>query len=125
MCKKLTENPFPRTVRLTDSVQYRQVFSLNFRVTDKFWMILVHGREAEKELGARLGLAFAKKRISRAVDRNRLKRLVRESFRLRRNDLGNIDLVVMANTRCKDSNNEVLAESLDRMWIKIISQCKK
>ena len=43
---------------------------------------------------ARLGLVVAKKLLKRAVDRNRVKRVVREQFRLRRSALPAVDLVV-------------------------------
>lgn len=43
---------------------------------------------------ARLGLVVGKKLLKRAVDRNRVKRVVREQFRLRRAGLPAVDLVV-------------------------------
>ena len=43
---------------------------------------------------ARLGLVVGKKQLKRAVDRNRLKRIVRDLFRRRRADLPAYDLVV-------------------------------
>ena len=48
---------------------------------------------------SRLGIVVSKKVAPRAVDRNRIKRLVRETFRRDRWQLGNNDLVVMAR-RC-------------------------
>jgi len=52
---------------------------------------------ADNDVGhARLGMAIAKKRLRRAVDRNRIRRTVRESFRLARKDLPDVDIVVLA-----------------------------
>jgi ribonuclease P protein component len=48
---------------------------------------------------SRIGIIVSKKVARRAVDRNRIKRLVRETFRRDRWRLGNNDLVVMAR-RC-------------------------
>lgn len=48
---------------------------------------------------ARLGLIVGRKAASRAVIRNSLKRLVRESFRLQQAELGALDLVVQARSR--------------------------
>ena len=44
--------------------------------------------------GARLGMVIGKKLLRRAVDRNRVKRCIRECFRRRRADLLDCDLIV-------------------------------
>lgn len=62
--------------------------------------------------GARLGLAISKKQARRAVDRNRLKRLVREAFRLNRAQLNGLDLVVMARQAAVEADNRRLTASL-------------
>ena len=43
---------------------------------------------------ARLGMVIAKRLLSRAVDRNRVRRCVRETFRLQQQDLPACDFVV-------------------------------
>jgi ribonuclease P protein component len=49
----------------------------------------------QNDLGfSRLGLVVPKRVLSRAVDRNRAKRVIRELFRLHRHELGNLDVVV-------------------------------
>jgi ribonuclease P protein component len=65
---------------------------------------------------ARLGLAISKRVSKRAVERNRIKRLVRESFRRARLGLPPIDLVVMAReTAAGVPGTDLLAE-LDTLW---------
>lgn len=44
--------------------------------------------------GPRLGLIIAKRFLPRAVDRNHLKRLIRESFRAQRPELPPTDIIV-------------------------------
>lgn len=75
---------------------------------------------------ARLGLAIAKKCARRAVDRNRLKRLVRESFRLERLGLPGLDLVVLCRRDAVTADNLQLRASLTRHWARIRKQlCAK
>ena len=64
---------------------------------------------------ARLGLAIAKKRIRRASARNRIKRLVRESFRYHAAELCGLDVVVLARGDGAASNRELL-DSLATHW---------
>jgi len=79
-------------------------------------MLLVGGHG---EAGARLGLAVSKKQARRSVDRNRLKRLIREAFRRHRAKLPDLDIVVMVRARAASANKQVLRESLDRHFARM------
>ena len=68
---------------------------------------------------ARLGLAISKKQARRAVDRNRLKRLIRESFRCQREQFDDTDLVVMARSAALSIDNAKLRASLERHFFKL------
>ena len=56
---------------------------------------------------SRLGIVVSKRVARRAVDRNRLKRLVRETFRRRQQELAGFDLLV--RPRRNISADEVIA----------------
>lgn len=64
----------------------------------------------------RLGLAIGKKHCRLATGRNRLKRIVRESFRRHRETLGGIDVVVMNQKSATAARNSELVESLEGHW---------
>lgn len=69
------------------------------------------------ELGEpRLGLAIAKKQLRFAVQRNRIKRLVRESFRHHQGKMPAIDIVVMVRKPIADQENAALHDTLARHW---------
>lgn len=69
------------------------------------------------EMGyARLGLAISKRKIKKAVVRNRIKRLVRESFRLSQHQLAGIDIVVLAQPEAGTADRSAVWESLARHW---------
>lgn len=73
----------------------------------------------------RLGLVVPKKVLKRAVWRNRIKRLVRESFRQSQDSLPNADLVFLAKPGIGDLNNRDLSATLNRLWAQISRQLSK
>jgi ribonuclease P protein component len=78
-------------------------------------------RYRPNELGhARLGLAISKRVSKRAVERNRIKRLLRESFRRIRNDLPPLDLVFMAREQAAGVPGPELLAELDMLWRKLL-----
>jgi ribonuclease P protein component len=68
---------------------------------------------------ARLGLAISKRVSKRAVERNRIKRLLRESFRRVQRQLPPIDLVVMARETAAGLPGPELLAEIDALWRKL------
>lgn len=76
-----------------------------------------HLRYRPNGLGhARLGLAISKRVSKRAVERNRLKRLLRESFRCIRDQLPPVDVVVMAREQAAGLPGAELLIEADALW---------
>lgn len=113
---------FPRAHRLTDSAVYERAFQSQVaKSTDRFFTVLATRGEHEH---ARLGLVVAKKKVGNAVRRNRVKRVIRESFRRREPLLPNLDLVVIARRGIAEHPNRELFSALARHWQCIQRQCE-
>ena len=113
---------FKPRARLLKPAEFSRVFKKAIRSSDRMLTILA----APNDLGyPRLGLAIAKKHAKRAVDRNRIKRIIRESFRHNQDNLPAIDLVVMAKPQTKSAMNPELFASLEHHWARMIKQCAK
>lgn len=69
---------------------------------------------------ARLGLAISKRVSKRAVERNRIKRLLRESFRRVRHQLPPIDLMVMGREQAAGVRGAQLLVEIDALWKKLL-----
>jgi len=119
---KSSRYAFPRSTRLLTKFQYQQVFKNAIKSADNCFTVLANPSSEEC---ARLGLAIAKKTVASSVDRNRLKRLIRESFRLNRPEMLSLDLVVMARKGCQYQSNQVLADSLQKHWKRIQKRCEE
>jgi ribonuclease P protein component len=64
---------------------------------------------------ARLGLAISKKHARRSVDRNRIKRVAREAFRVRRQSLPPVDIIVLSRAGIAGAERAELRAELDRL----------
>lgn len=73
----------------------------------------------------RLGLAVAARTAGPAVARNRIRRLVRESFRLARRSLPEADIVVGVRAAVRDAKNDRLRNSLDALWVRLQQACAR
>ena len=114
---------FARPFRLLHSREFQHVFNkTECKSTDSLLVILAAFNDCDHP---RLGLALSKKRINKAVARNRLKRLIRESFRLHHHELQNIDIVVIANSRAAQVSNQQIFACLDMHWKNLAKRCKK
>lgn len=104
---------FPRSARLTQPREYQRVFAGAKRLGDRFFTVLAvpndHGHP-------RLGMAVSRRNARRAVDRNRLKRLIRESFRHQQAKLAGYDLVVLAKPAAVTADNALLTRALAHHW---------
>jgi ribonuclease P protein component len=73
----------------------------------------------------RLGLVVSKKNVKLAVQRNRFKRLVRESVRLRQHQLPTLDIVVLARRGVHDLDNDTLHRQLHGMWKRLQREARQ
>ncbi|MGL9769578.1 MAG: ribonuclease P protein component [Sodalis sp. (in: enterobacteria)] len=104
---------FPRELRLLTPNHFNFVFQQAQRAGTLHFSIL--GRL--NTLGhPRIGLTIAKKHVKWAHERNRIKRLTRESFRLHQHTLPAMDFVVIAKKGVADLDNRTLTEALEKLW---------
>jgi ribonuclease P protein component len=87
------DQTFARRYRLTKTDEFSSVFGFRKAIRGKLLMLHYQPRPAGSD-EARLGVVVAKKLLKRAVDRNRVKRVIREQFRCRRPGLPAYDLIV-------------------------------
>ena len=112
---------FSKLQRLHDSSEFAGVFADSLRSTDRFFTVL--GRPNARSI-ARLGLTISRRAAKRAVDRNRLKRLARESFR-KQQELPTWDFVVMAKQAAAAADARTLRESLDQHFQRLANRADR
>ena len=113
---------FPRELRLLTPEHFKYVFQQPFRASSPEITILARQNRLEHP---RLGLTVAKKYLKRAHDRNRIKRLCRESFRLSQHRLPSYDFVIVAKQGISCLDNRTLWQILDKLWQRHIRLAQK
>lgn len=113
---------FSRQSRLLKPAQFRLVFQRPIRSTDDYFRVMARASGTQRH---RLGMAVSKKACAKAVGRNRIKRLVRESFRARMIGAATdnaLDIVVLPTAQAANQTNKQLDESLSNHWQKLTSK---
>jgi ribonuclease P protein component len=116
-------NAFTKSMRLLNSKDFQTVFDdAPLRTSHQHFLFLARINSLNCP---RLGLVIAKKHIRHAVDRNRMKRLIRETFRAKQQQLTGIDVIVLARKGMNDVTNAVLIEHLNGQWDRLIRRLQK
>ncbi|CAE7163569.1 rnpA [Symbiodinium microadriaticum] len=110
---------FSKALRLQNASEFEAVFSRNrFKVSNRYFLILA----LPSDHCSRLGIVVAKKNIAKAVQRNRVKRLIRESFRLSAEIPEGLDIVVLVRKGVDTLANDDIRRNLQRLWLDLASR---
>ncbi len=105
---------FKREYRLLTARDFSKVFgNAVIRVPHAQFLLLAVPNGLDHP---RIGLVLAKKNLRLAVQRNRVRRLVRESFRVQRQTLPPVDIVILARRGLADKNNAEIVGILNQLW---------
>lgn len=74
---------------------------------------------------ARLGLVVAKKHARHAVQRNRLKRLLRDSFRHHKAELAGLDIVALVKPGLWQMQNPAIRAVIEEQWARLLKQKRR
>jgi len=109
---------FPKRCVLNHAADFRDLFQLGKKIKTPYFALLIKPTQHDYP---RLGLVVAKKAIRRAVHRNQIKRIIRESFRHHQQILCGYDTLVMVYHSANTLSKQVLRETLDKQWKKLIT----
>ena len=113
---------FSRDMRMNNPRDFSRVFRKAKRVGGSGLTILT----VENTEGTpRLGLAIAKKHLKLAHRRNRVKRIIRESFRLHVSGLPELDIVVLTRADIVKRDPAELRQALERHWLTVVTLWQK
>lgn len=122
----MAEAGFPKALRLLTPADFKQVFDgADLRVSNKELLILARSNLLHR---SRVGLVIAKKHVRLATQRNRIKRVVRESFRTQHTtllDACGVDTIVLARSGLDRLENPALHAMLGQLWHQLQRKASK
>lgn len=114
----MTELRYPREARLLTPADFSRVMDgADLKVSSAGYLLLARRSDS---LPARLGFIIARKKVKRAVDRNRIKRCFRENFRLQLADFPPMDIVFLARQDVGRLDHEALHDSCRESFRKLL-----
>ena len=107
---------FPRHYRLHNKSEFDAVYRQGRRQADAYFSLTACDNRVAHP---RLGLSIGAKAVGNAVRRNKIKRILRESFRRNAYRLPPLDIVINARPPCRSATANQLTRSLARLWDKL------
>lgn len=114
---------YPRELRLLTPAHFQQVFQQPpVKAVSKHLTLLAQPNEFSHP---RLGITVSKRNARLAVQRNQIKRIIRESFRLKQHNLPGFDIIVIAKPGVTELDKTALRDLSDYLWRKLGKRCKQ
>lgn len=107
---------FSFKLRLYKKAHFKNVFQKGKKIVCKNAAVFFC-RNSQKQ--PRIGIVVSRKNINRANVRNKIKRIVREVFRKKQNELAPIDIVVLVYKEAATATNKELFECIEMQLQKI------
>jgi ribonuclease P protein component len=108
-----TPRVYPPAARLRQAADFAALRSSGKRVSSRFFHTQYRLTE---HADARLGMAVSRRVSKLAVVRNRIRRIVRESFRAIRAQLPGCDVLLIARTAAAEQEGKALRRDIDLIW---------
>jgi ribonuclease P protein component len=115
---------FTKSQRLLKPKQFKRVYRSRYWGNSKHLSFNINplASQTQDDLAkTRVGITVSKKVSKRAVDRNRIKRQIREFIRYRLDQLLSVDIVITAKPSCATASDKERDESLEALWTKVLA----
>ena len=110
---------FSRQFRLKTKAEFKNIFDQPNKISQKYVTILFKPNQKNY---SRIGIIVAKRIAHHAHDRNRIKRIIKDSFRCHKVKLLGKDIIIIAKQPSKIIDKKTLRQGIDHLWEKLLTQ---
>ena len=103
------ENAFPSALRIKKGFEFLKIKESSEKIVSGSFTVLYLENSLEH---FRLGIIVSKKVSKKACERNRIKRVIRETFRTNKNLVAKKDFLVIARFKCCNAESGLLKQNL-------------
>ena len=115
------KHSFTSEQRIRKQCEIQQIFRLRRRITGIFFSIQSRLNNFNYP---RLAIIVSKKNIRLAVQRNRIKRYIREYFRLHQTAVAGIDMIVVVDKKAGVATSKELDQCLENLFSELRNRLK-
>jgi ribonuclease P protein component len=117
-----TSYSFQRELRLLCAKDYSHVFDKAVKVNNKAFTLLARSNSFDHP---RIGLVIAKKNLKFAHQRNRVKRVLREGFRLQQATFDPYDIVILTRRDIAVMSKQEILNYRNDLFSRFQRKCKR
>ena len=107
---------FQKQKKIKNKADFQFVYNQKTKISQKF---LIATYKKNNFSYPRLGVTVSKRVSKLAVTRNKIKRIVREQFRLNQARLPKIDIVIIMRPEAVKLSKNALQEQINKLWKKL------
>lgn len=112
---------FTKRLRLLNAAQFDAAFKRGKRFSAGAFTAIVAPNDLDF---ARIGFALSKRQAPSSVVRNRVRRQLREQFRLQQQQLSAVDLVLMLKAKLPEDQASA-TRAVQQFWSQLAKRCAK
>ncbi len=107
---------FKNKQRVRQKSDFDHVFKKRKRLFGRYFLVYYRQNTLEYP---RLGVIASKRNVRHAVDRNQLRRIAKEGFRLMQQDLPRIDVILVAKKGASNADKQELRQCINQLLTKL------
>lgn len=118
----MAEQKFRKLDRIREQGRFKEIFKKGRQIkTENFSAYF--SKQESGSTNSRLGITQKKKIIRLSVQRHKISRLIRESFRKNKNRFQQTDIIIFPkNSKIIKINNHLIFSELEKIWYNIENQ---